>query len=319
MADSMKTSLQSVLPAGVYGLLRTVNQGRSIVVQRVLEALGLNVSRTNDFYSPLPSRRNLIAHRARWCRPGAMRGIAYDTASMKQSLVVLLEKYAEELKQLPEYGNITQFGPGYNETDALVLYMMIRETKPKRYLEVGSGISTYFCSLASERNAAEGRPVEITCIEPFPRKELHSIPGIHLRPREVQDEDLDIFTNLGPGDMLFIDSSHTLRIDSDIPFLFLEVLPALAPGVIVHVHDIPFPYNFPYPAEEWIFGPTWPMYWNEAMVLQAFLAFNREFQITMSLPLIRFEDEEFLKLQIPTYKTVQQQPNTFSSIWMRRL
>jgi len=314
----MKAGLQQWLPESVYSLLRNVNQGRSTLLQRSMEALGLNVSRARDFYSPLPSLRDLERHRSRWCRPSALHGVRYDTAAMKQSLGQLMAKYGEELKQLPRYGKIQRFGPGYTETDALLLYMMIRETKPNRYLEVGSGISTYFCSLAAERNAAEGRPVEITCIEPYPREELHSIPGIHLRRHEVQDEDPATFRSLESGDVLFIDSSHALRIDSDIPFLFLEVLPALGHGVTIQIHDIPFPYNFPYPADYWIFGQTWPMLWNEAMVLQAFLAFNREFEITMSLPLIRFEDEAFLKGLIPNYKTVQEEPNTFSSIWLRR-
>jgi hypothetical protein len=98
----------------------------------------------------------------------------------------------------------------------------------------------------------------------------------------------------------------------------LEVLPTLNSGVVIHIHDVPFPYNIPYPPELWVFWQQTPMLWNEAMVLQAFLCFNKEFEIKMSTPLIRHYDEEFLRSRIPFYETMQQNPNTFSSIWLKR-
>jgi hypothetical protein len=91
------------------------------------------------------------------------------------------------------------------------------------------------------------------CIEPCPHKALASIPRVDLHPREVQDEDIATFTQLRPGDVLFIDSSHMPRVCADVPCLYLEVLPAIHSGVITHIHDVPFPYNFPYPAEFWVF------------------------------------------------------------------
>src|SRR5207244_12035849 len=104
-----------------------------------------------------------------------------------------------------------------------------------------------------------------------------------------------------------------------VPFLYLEVLPQLNPGVVIHVHDVPFPYNIPYPPQLWIFGQEWPMFWNEAMVLQAFLCFNDKFTITMSTPLILHLNEVFLRENIPIYESMEQNPNTFSSIWLRRV
>jgi hypothetical protein len=90
-------------------------------------------------------------------------------------------------------------------------------------------------------------------------------------------------------------------------------------GVAVHIHDIPYPYNSPYPPERWIFSEEWPMFWNEPMVLQAFLAFNKHFAITISTPLIRHFDEGFLKRSVPIYESIAQNTNTFSSIWLRRI
>jgi hypothetical protein len=78
----------------------------------------------------------------------------------------------------------------------------------------------------------------------------------------------------------------------------LEVLPTLNSGVVIHIHDVPFPYDIPYPPELWVFWQQTPMLWNEAMVLQAFLCFNKEFEIKMSTPLIRHYDEEFLSVRI---------------------
>jgi len=163
----------------------------------------------------------------------------------------------------------------------------------------------------------------IRCIEPFPYEKLKLIPGIDIVQSEVQDVGMELFMQLEENDVFFIDSSHVLSIDGDIPFLFLEVLPRIRKGVLIHVHDISFPYNIPYPAEYWVLGrhenaPYWPMYWNEAMALQAFLAFNSAFAIEMSTPIIRHYDEPFLALVVPHYKPVREEPNTFSSIWIRK-
>jgi len=254
-----------------------------------------------------------------------MAGISFDVDLYKRRLSKLIQKYAEELRALPSYSEVATlgFGPGYTELDAQVLYMTIRETKPRRYLEVGSGVSTYYCSRAAERNSEEGHPLEIRCIEPFPYEKLSSISGIEIVRSEVQDVAVEVFIQLEENDIFFIDSSHVLTIDGDIPFLFLEVLPRMRKGVLVHVHDISFPYNIPYPAEYWVLGrhekaPYWPMYWNEAMVLQAFLAFNSAFEIEMSAPMIRHYDEPFLASTVPHYRPVQEEPNSFSSIWIRK-
>jgi hypothetical protein len=209
---------------------------------------------------------------------------------------------------------------GYTRLDALVLYGMLRASMPTRYVEVGSGLSTYYASLAGQRNASEGRPMQITCAEPYPFEALRTIPGITVLQREVQDVGLELFTELGEEDVLFIDSSHIVRLDGDVTFLFLEVLPAhFAQGPLVHIDDIPFPYHCPYPAEYWIYGIVWPMWWNESMLLHALLSGNKQFAVTLSTPLLRFHDEVFLKELIEGYQTIDEEPNTFSSIWLKRV
>ena len=161
--------------------------------------------------------------------------------------------------------------------------------------------------------------MQIECIEPYPHDKLYDIPGIVVHREEVQGIGRALFLGLAEDDVLFIDSTHVLKIDGDVPHLYLNVLPALDHGVLVHVHDIPFPFNVPYPAEKWVLGPEWPMYWNEAMVLQAFLCFNHAFSIVLSLPLLRYFDEGFLKGTVPNYQPTSEEPNAFSSIWLRRV
>jgi predicted O-methyltransferase YrrM len=240
---------------------------------------------------------------------------------MEGDLSRLLSLYRAELDALPAFERLEAagFGVGYNDVDALMLYMQIRDLKPARYLEVGSGLSTYYCHLAAARNAQEGRPLEITCVEPFPYAALHTIPGIRVIASEVQDVELSLFERLEANDVLFIDSSHILRIDGDVPFLYLEVLPRLKVGTVVHIHDIAFPYNIPFPPEHWVLGQVWPIQWNEAMILQAFLAFNDRFRITMSLPLVQHFDEAFLRSNLPGYRHPTKDRDTFSSIWLRRV
>ncbi|WP_428488531.1 class I SAM-dependent methyltransferase [Rhodopila sp.] len=309
----------------VYNSLRKlpapVKHKFAVNFRRTLESVGLLVARTNDCYSPLASSFQLRTTMPRWNRPSALRGVDYDLEKMKQDILDLLGKYLEEFSAIPPHTTLQKegFGVGYTAVDALTLYMMVRHLKPLRYVEVGSGLSTYYCSLAAERNANEGHPLEMTCIEPKPYDKLREIAGVRLISKEVQDVDASLFAQLQENDILFIDSSHILKVDGDVPFLYLEVLPMLNVGVTIHVHDIPFPYNIPYPPEFWILDKDWPMFWNEAMLLQAFFCFNDRFKITMSTSLIRHFDEAFLNKHIPLYETVEQNPNTFSSIWLRRV
>lgn len=304
------------------GTMRRARRARVRSLLRISEMAGLNVARRRDFYSPLPSLSQLRATMDRWSQPSALVGIEYDLEGMKRRIEELISRYGGEFAALPTYEELTQvgYGPGYTAVDALTLYCMIRDLRPKRYLEVGSGLSTYYCSLAARRNAAEGSPLSINCIEPFPYPKLHEIPNLEsVIVSEVQSVDLSMFESLEAGDVLFIDSSHVVRLDGDVPFLFLQALPRLKAGVVVHVHDIPFPFNVPYPPQYWVFGTEWPHFWTEAMLVQAFLAFNHAFRITLSLPLVRFHDEAFLKARIPGYKSVEEDSNPFSSLWMEKV
>jgi hypothetical protein len=246
---------------------------------------------------------------------------------MEERLSQLCQSYLAEFLTLPAYSTLRKsgYGPGYTQVDAFTLYAIIRELSPPRYIEVGSGLSTHYCDLARQRNREVGGDTKMICVEPFPSKRLSENSAVELIKAEVQDVPLDVFQQLRDGDVLFIDSSHVVRLDGDVPYLFLEVLPVLAPGVHIHIHDVPFPFNIPYPPGLWTMldhpgSQPWPMYWNEAMLVQAFLALNSSFEITLSCPMIRYFDEKFIRGALPFFKSVEEEAtDVFSSIWLKRV
>lgn len=168
----------------------------------------------------------------------------------------------------------TQFGPA----DAGAAYCIMRHFKPKRVIEVGSGSSTRAMIAAFEQNLKEGFAVNLTSIEPFPDKLLRRVASKFGRLVEARAENvpLSVFQELEPGDVLFIDSSHILRIDTEIIPLFLNVLPALPKGVIVHVHDIYLPKPYPYK----FYQLRW--FWTEQYVLHALLQHSDRYEIILA-------------------------------------
>lgn len=294
---------------------------RSIFVQNIMGKFGFNVSRSADYFSPLPLRDHLQKNTRRWNKPSELVGVRYDLEHMKKDIKYLVAKYEKELNELPTYGEILsmRLGPGIPYIDGQLLYMMIRELKPARYYEVGTGSSTYYAHLAGERNKKDGHPLAIVGIDPLPYSGLIEIPSIKILNKQVQDLDVKFFEKLGPNDVLFIDSTHVLKIDGDVSFLYLEVIPRLKKGVVIHAHDIPFPFNVPYPAQLHIMSKSWPVFWDEAMVVQLFLSFNSKYKIRMSMPMIRYFDEKCLKDNFPKYKSVIEAPDTFSSLWFDKI
>jgi hypothetical protein len=332
----MSSVWREILPRPVWELLRVSRRkllavalkdtlghldGKDII--SVFNSYGLNVSQVADYYSPLPVVSALKRNEQRWARPSEMIGVRYDLDAMRQLLIELRTRYGGEYCQLPPYDEVKKigYGPGYTTIDAMVLYFMLRKIKPRRYIEIGSGLSTWYSFVAGEQNAREGSPLQIKCIDPFPSKKLCTAPGIEVVAKEVQDVGLEVFGDLHAGDVLFIDSTHVVRIDGDVPYLYLEVLPRLRKGVVIHIHDIHFPFNTPYPPGCYVLGGwKWPVFWTEAMLLQALLSSTDAFQIRMSAPLLRFHSEDFLQRALPNYKQVdpEDMDTHFGSIWIEK-
>ena len=163
--------------------------------------------------------------------------------------------------------------------DADYLYGFVRTFRPRRVIEVGCGNSTLLIHAAVNANSSEdvSYSCEHLCIEPYEQPWLEGLNVRVLRQR-VEQTGLDTFDMLGPGDLLFIDSSHMIRPCGDVLFQVLEVLPRLRSGVYVHFHDIFSPRNYP---TEWT--ESWGYLWNEQYLIEAFLSFNRDFRIVAAL------------------------------------
>jgi len=159
--------------------------------------------------------------------------------------------------------------------DSMVLYTMIRHFKPKRYIEVGCGYSSRVSTAALEKNATEGPAPAVTYIEPYPDGRLTGVKlaGIMLEDR-IQEIPLEKFEELEAGDMLFIDTSHIMKCQSDVEWELLHILPSLRAGVIVHVHDIFTPYEQP---ESWLENSYAPGLYNEQYAFEALLSGGKKF------------------------------------------
>jgi predicted O-methyltransferase YrrM len=207
----------------------------------------------------------------------------------KELAAIPFKKPAAELSFY--YGN-PSLGPG----DAEYLYCMVRHFRPARIIEVGSGYSTLMVRQAVSANASEDAGYTCThiCIEPYEMPWLEKT-GVEVIRKLVEDTDLSIFGSLRKNDILFIDSSHMVRPQGDVLFEILEILPSLAPGVVIHVHDIfsPRDYTSNHLVKDVIF-------WNEQYLLEAFLSCNDRFRIIGALSYLKshYPDKMFSKLPL---------------------
>ena len=176
---------------------------------------------------------------------------------------------------------------------------MIRNLRPRRIIEVGSGYTTLLISesISHIKTHDSTYVCDFIAIEPYPPSYLAPLPASvsRLVPFPVQMVPLNEFLSLEKGDILFIDSSHIVAIGSDVVHLYLEVLPRLAPGVIVHIHDIFTPFNYPRN-----FIKSSRFFWNEQYLLQAFLTFNQAFEVLLATHAVFRRYPEEFKQCIPS-------------------
>ena len=193
--------------------------------------------------------------------------------------------------------------------DAFTLYAMIRHMKPARIIEVGCGASS--CVILDSCESLRLN-TKITFIEPYPELLLKYVrPGdssrFELKKEFIQNVCLDSFGDLNEGDILFIDTSHVSKVGSDVNFIFFEILPLLKKGVIIHFHDIFYPFEYP---KDWFYKG---MFWNEAYLLRAFLMFNRDFEILMFNSFLNYVMADDIKSCFPLFS---EEPG--ASLWLRR-
>ena len=203
----------------------------------------------------------------------------------------------------------TQYGHG----DADTLYNFVRHFRPARIFEIGSGDSTLVAQLAIARNRVEDPSYSCrqVCIEPYANPWLESTGAEIVRER-VEHVDLELFKSLQANDILFIDSSHVIRPFGDVLREFHEIVPSVAPGVLVHIHDVFTPKDYP---AKWLKEDR--KLWNEQYLLEAFLAFNSEFEVIFATNWLASTHGDALKRACGhPEKIVAANPSSF---WFRRL
>lgn len=199
------------------------------------------------YHSPIPDILELQNTKNVWANRSELPGVAIDLDRQTDNLRTICLPYQSEYMGNKTYweGTVKEYGRGYGPIEAQALHAVIRYYQPSKIIEVGSGVSTYCMLAAVEKNKKEtGHSSTITCIEPYPSDRLKELREIQLIPQQVQAVPFQVFTDLRKNDLLFIDSSHTVKPGGDVNYLILEVLPRLRSGVIVHFHDIFFPYDY---------------------------------------------------------------------------
>ncbi|NBA87109.1 class I SAM-dependent methyltransferase [Emticicia sp. CRIBPO] len=218
--------------------------------------------------------------------------------------------YNDEIVKIPiNYVDDQTFhfdNPSFKSGDAEYWYNIIRSKKPSKIIEIGSGHSTKMAQLAIKKNKEENEAYtcEHICIEPYEMPWLEKL-GIKVIRDKVENVDKEIFKTLGHNDILFIDSSHMIRPQGDVLFEFLELLPDLPSGVIVHVHDIFSPKDY---LEDWVLNHI--LFWNEQYLLEAFLTHNSHYRIIGSLNFLKHNYSENLKSKCP-FLTPEREPGSF--------
>jgi len=298
---------------------------------RRLQRVGINVT-PNHFYWPVPDLTEL--EKREWPTYSAPPGCNFDLRKQVELAWELSSDYGKECRfpSEPQESSF-HYNNGYFEAvDAEVAYCMVRRFKPSRVVEIGTGYSTRVLAAALKENAERDHIAgKLVSVDPYPERfPRNGWSNLVVQiPSAVQDVKLDFFNTLESGDILFIDSSHVVGVGSDVVREYLEILPRLKPGVIVHVHDIFLPSDYPRDA---VLNRLW--FWSEQYLLQAFLTFNSKFEVLWASSALHIHYPSVLEHCFPRWKNsyldMPESKRQFvptldgnhvwpSSFWMRRV
>src|SRR5580704_5350980 len=299
---------------------------------RMFQRIGITVS-PNHYYWPVPDFRELESRK--W--PAEQEPLGLDLAFDRQLdfLETVVPKYRGEWQSdsAPFFSVGYNYGNGFFETvDAEIAYSLVRHYKPRRIVEVGGGYSSRVMAAALDLNLKlDGVRGELITIDPFPdRFPKNALSDrVHLIPQTIQHVDLDVFLSLQSGDFLFLDSSHVVGIGSDVVREYLEIVPRVASGVLIHAHDIFIPSD--YPREAVLHNLA---FWSEQYLLQALLMSNPQFEVLWGSSYMQSRASSALENAFPhwqhSYRNMPPEKRRFlptrdrnrvwpSSFWMRKL
>ena len=232
------------------------------------------------FYSPIVHPEKLPPQV--WERRAPMPGIGIDLDAqltlIERDLGRFIQEFQPPLRGPQLDADAAGFfleNPYYGPMDSHILYAMVRGARPRRVLELGSGFSTLVIQDALRANSI---PAEHDVVDPYPSQRIRALGDrVRLRAGSAVDIPDADFAALGPGDILFVDTSHVLRPGGEVGRIVLEGLPLLDPGVLIHFHDIFRPFEYPR-----VLYDRYELHWQEQYLLQAFLAYNPRFAVTCS-------------------------------------
>jgi Methyltransferase domain len=246
------------------------------------QAVGIDIL-PRHFYSEIPNIRELRKE-TQWRKPLSLEGIRGDVASQIAFVHECTDKFRDRIHNFSIQRRAVEMNGsngGYGEIEADFLYCFVRSLRPGTIVQVGCGVSTAVCLLASRD---EGYNPKIICIEPCPTlflRNAHESGNVTLIQKKLQDLTLKCSKWIGKGDLFFVDSSHTLGPAGEVSQIILEILPRLVRGAYVHFHDITFPYDYdPHVLSSALF------FWHETALLYAFLCMNERYSIAASLSLL---------------------------------
>ena len=281
----------------------------------VWQRMGFHIT-LNHFYEPVPDTRTLKDEL--WLKHSDIVGVEMNEGGQINLLSQFSSKFKDEYENFPRFKTSIPYQYYVNNgifesVDGEILYCMIRHFKPKKIFEIGSGNSTYLAAQAVLRNKEDdGKESDLIVFDPYPNDVLRAgFPGLSkLMPTKIEDVALSTFDELKKNDILFIDSSHVLKIGGDVQYEYLEILPRLNKGVIVHVHDIFLPAEYP---KEWVLKRY--RFFTEQYMIQAFLTFNNAFEVLWGGSYMHLKHPDKLEAAFASYKREERWPGSF---WMRR-
>jgi predicted O-methyltransferase YrrM len=282
---------------------------------KVWENRGIHITPVH-YYQPIPDTRMLESYP--WAGRSDMAGIDMNTQEQIQILTQFSSQYRNEYGAFPFHktSNAYQFyvnNGTFESVDCEILYCMIRQFKPKTIIEIGAGNSTYLAAQAVLANKEKtGVDTNLISIEPYPKDTIKAgIPGLsELIEKSLENVDFSIFSELTENDILFIDSSHVLKTGNDVQKIYLEILPSLKKGVLIHIHDIYFPSEYP----RTVILDRY-RFWTEQYLVQAFLAFNNAFKILWGGSFMHLNHPEKLETAFSSYNRNERWPGSF---WIRK-
>jgi predicted O-methyltransferase YrrM len=266
----------------------------------------------DHYYHPLINPKKHITKSLRENRP--LPGVDWN---LQEQLHLLSQfNYNDELLAIPQQKTAQIEYYFQNKTyltgDAEYLYNIIRLKKPARIIEIGSGFSTLMAKKALDTNKSltPGYTCKHICIEPYEMPWLEQT-GVEVIRKRVEEIPISFFQQLEENDILFIDSSHIIRPQGDVLYEYLEILPSLNSGVIIHVHDIFSPKDY---LNDWIHSH---ILWNEQYLLEAYLSGSKDVKIIGSLNyLFHNHSKEFIATCPILARDTAREPGAF---WMQKL